>query len=876
MPPKLTSKNIFDVVFDQLPADAFIDTGPASLKEELILEASGMLGSSGKGPGNQRSAQRGGSNVVSSGSDGGGTTSYRRHLLPSAFVAATAAVVRSKARSVPAVPEDSPAAAVEQRKDLQDSDVLDAEELEGSTAAPLSAQAPPPDYAAASASSTVVSSEGVFRRVDDEVADLRADRFAVRRRGGPDAPKRCDGGRNATATEGGLDMQMDAEDEAVREATKYAGCVAEMQAAKEASAEQQLLCSWQPIGGGGPLATLDARLASSKASAGIGPSFSAVGRGTELSVSCDAAAEGVATPKAMGATTESSLATPTAELVAVGVSSAAVSGAASARAEGQIGDRTLLSYTSGGSQTGSAVRTGVSGCQSASTAGDPLLQQPFGFAGAPQKGGTFTAAEQLILMPPGLDRVYTGTCVMYRHPKNFGFISPDLGGPDVFFITDSIALSFTRLALRAFYLRNGLPVPPLVAAAYRVGPAKANSIASGEDGAPTNGTTTSVVNAGTASDANGSVPAPVSSVSPGLTGVAGGISAAGDGQTRVTGTALGEEGVLGSTPVLATRAGDTGDRVLTPPTTGEELAWAEAAASLLTSATAQLLQHQVNQGIGGGLRVGDRLSFVVSRNHAARGGNGRLLRAEFLRGVPAAQLAMAVEQSWFHPLFPGAVGRKTSTPYRASLRPPPPPPSSSTAGGGGAGDEAGMSATAYPLAPFTSATSTLTRYTGCVRTYDAEEQRGYIRCDELSGSGGGNTPDVIFYPHSVLWDLTRCPPLKRQVKECMRLAYSVCGTERNGKYIATLITTPSGAPFCEDNMTFAENVLPFFAAETGGAGWRRGRGEDGNSVGGGRSAMGMDSGAGASAEGIAGDRKRVKAAEDDMLLLYAEDDYPYM
>ncbi|KAG5505623.1 hypothetical protein JIQ42_08389 [Leishmania sp. Namibia] len=853
MPPKLTSKNIFDVVFDELPADASIDNGPASLKEELMLEAAGMRGGSGKGAGDHLSARRGGAHTTISGngSGGGGTTNYRRCLLPSAFVAATAAAVQSKGRLASAAPEDS--ATAERRNDVHGADVLDDDGIEDGASSPLSAAEPPPAYATAPAESTAVSSGSAFRRADEEVDGLSADGLAARCRGSHDAPRRRGGGPDAAEAERGFDLQMDADDDAVKEATKYAGGGSDVQAAEEVGTEQQ------PIGGGSPLNLLGTRLTAGKVGAGAGPSVSVVGGGTELSVRSDPSGEGIAA-RTVATTTKSA-------------SSAAVSGAARSRVDIRIGRRSLPFHTPAESPSGGAVHTGG---QAVRTAGGPPPQQPFGFAGAPPRGGTLTATEQLVLMPPGLDRVYTGACVMYRHPKNFGFISPDVGGPDVFFINDSIALSFTRLALRAFYERSGVPVPPSVAAAYRVGAAKGSSVGPGGDGAPIDGAMTAQMSAAVAAEANSAVPAHLSSLAPAFTRVAATMASAGGAQTGAPGAVLGGGGALGATPFLPTRVEDIGDRVSIPPTTAEELAWAETAASLLTRSTARLLQHQVDQGIGGGVRVGDRMSFVVTRNQAARGGNGRLLRAEFIRGVSAAQLAIPLEQSWFHPLFPGAIGRKAGTAYGASSMPPPPPPSSSSAEGGGTGEDTGASATAQSLAPTTSNASTLTRYTGCVRTYDAEEQRGYIRCDELDGSGGGNTPDVIFYTHSVLWDLTRCPPLKRQVKESMRLAYSVCGTERNGKYIATLITNPDGEPFCEENMTFAENVRPFFMEEAGGVAQRRGRGDDGGGVGGGRAVAGTANGVGSGAEGVSSDRKRVKTAEDEVLLLYTEDDYPFM
>ncbi|KAG5483653.1 hypothetical protein CUR178_08320 [Leishmania enriettii] len=850
MPPKLTSKNIFDVVFDELPADASIDTGPASLKEELMLEAAGMRGGSGKGAGDHLSALRGGAHKTTSGngSGGGGTTNYRRCLLPSAFVAATAVAVQSKVRLASAALEDSETA--ERRKDVHGTDVLDVDDIEDGASSPLSATAPPPAYATAPAEPTTVLSGSAFRRADEEVDGLSADGLAVRCRGSHDAPRRRSGGKDATEAERGFDLQMDADDDAVKEATKYAGGVSDAQLAEEEGTEQK------PIGSGSPLNLLGARLTAGNVGASV------VGGGTEVPVRRDRDPSG-------GGIAARTVATTTAE----SAWSAAVPGAARSRVDSRIGDRSLPSRTPAESPSGGAVHTGG---QAVRTAGGPPPQQPVGFAGAPPRGSTLTATEQLVLMPPGLDRVYTGACVMYRHPKNFGFISPDVGGPDVFFINDSIALSFTRLALRAFYQRSGVPVPSSVAAAYRVGAAKGSSVGPGGDGAPINGAMTAQMNAAVAGEANSAVPPHLSSLAPAFTGVAATVASAGGAQTGAPGAVFGGGGALGAAPFLPTRVEDIGDRVSIPSTTEEELAWAETAASLLTRSTARLLQHQVDQGIGGGVRVGDRVSFVVTRNQAARGGNGRLLRAEFIRGVPAAQLAIPLEQSWFHPLFPGAIGRKAGTAYGASSMPPPPPPSSSSAEGGGTGEDTGASATAQSLAPTTPNASTLTRYTGCVRTYDAEEQRGYIRCDELDGSGGGNTPDVIFYTHSVLWDLTRCPPLKRQVRESMRLAYSVCGTERNGKYIATLITNPDGEPFCEGNMTFAENVPPFFMEEAGGIARRRGRGDDGGGVGGGRALAGTANDVGSDADGVSSDCKRVKTAEDEVLLLYTEDDYPFM
>ncbi|GET86828.1 hypothetical protein, conserved [Leishmania tarentolae] len=869
MPAKLTSKNIFDVVFDDLPADAFIDTGPASLKEELILEAAGML---------ESSAQRGGTKTIQNSSSGGGMTSYRRHLLPSAFVAATAAIVRSIGRSAPTAPKDSAATAVTtpavQSDALQDTDVLDTEVLEDDTSSSAWAQALPPGYASATPHTAEVWSSSVCRSVDDDMDGHCADHFRVMHGDIHIAQKRRDRGRDAAETESDFDMQMDAEDDAVKEATKYAGCLAELQATEDAPTEGDKVVSGKWIGADDGRSNLRGdRPVGKNTFGGTRRAVGAFGKVTESSVRLDATCKGTVAAPATSTTGQSTVVSKTTQMGPAGASSVTVSGAESRRGEGQISNRAPPSYAAEGPHGGSAGHTTTNVGDPGSAAGGQLLQRPLGFISTQQRGGTLTAAEQLALMPPGLDRVYTGVCVMYRHSKNFGFISPDVGGPDVFFINDSIALSFTRLALRAFYLRSGMPVPPSVAVAYRVGDTTKGLAAPGRDAVLTDGGTAALENGSTIANDERRPPDDTLVSTSAFHEVTAGVAAVSDGETTKASAVLGQEGVLGATSVLTTRAGDAVDRVSIPFTTAEELAWAETAASMLTSATARLLQYQVDQGIGGGLRVGDPMSFVVTRNHAARGGNGRLLRAEFIRGVPAAQLAIPVEQSWFYPLFPGAIGYKTSALYGASSKAPLPSPApSSSAEDGGREASSNVEREAHN----DSASSTLTRYTGCVRTYDAEEQRGYIRCDESDSSGGSNTPDVIFYAYSVLWDLTQCPPQKRQVKESMRLAYSVCGTERNGKYIATLITTPDGEPFWEENMTFAENVLPFFMADVGGPSRRRGRGEDSGGVAGGRSVMGTGGGTTASTESVGGDRKHHKAEEDDMLLLYAEDDYPLM
>ncbi|KPI87568.1 hypothetical protein ABL78_3365 [Leptomonas seymouri] len=833
MPPKLTSKNIFDVVFEQLPADAFIDTGPASLREELMLEAAGISGNAG-GSG-ERSNGRGGS------------SQFRRHLLPSSSTAAAGARSlrpsdASDGSTVVTMATTTTAASATGAED----DVLgegDAVHADDDASAPP-AYAPSASHTAAPAG-FAVEGQSLFRRVDDgDGADvLVKGAKASDRRGASAHGAEGQGGSGVaegTDADTHFSMQMDEDDDAVKEATRYAKLLAAMQAEAENSES-----------GTSHVGDADRR---------------------------ERLQDGKNTAATASALEPGALAGPE------GAAGAAVlPGMAGPQGVPAVGAATS---TPDAKQSSSATHALMIKAES-SSAQPPM---PFNSATAVSRSLPLTAAEQLALMPPGLDRVYTGVCVMYRHPKGFGFISPDLGGPDVYFINDGVALLFTRLALRAFYLKLKLPLPSSVAAAYRGASASTPEEPGGGSGTAEGANApalTSSKSAPTAEaneeDAKESHPTDASASEATTTASTAAKTNAPAVEASTT------EGVLGDSSAVASSrrtAEDVSDRVAIPPTTAEELAQAEAAAALLTPATAQLLQHQVDQGFGGGVRVGEKMSFVVTRNHAGRGGSGRLLRAEFIRGVPRAHFAMPVEQSWFAPMFPGVVGRKaghhgadttaggaTADATNASLgggggRAPDDAGASSaqTSNGGSSADKAeSASATPAPAAA-------LVRYTGCVRTYDPEDQRGYLRCDEVDSSGG-SPPDVVFHAHAVLWDVARCPPLKRQIRESMRVAYSVCGTERNGKYIATLITTPEGVPFSETNMTFAENVRPYYMSDNNR---RRGRGDgNGGGLGSGRAMHSAEGGMGGGGDAVGGDRKRAKAADED-LLLFEDDDYPFM
>lgn len=727
MPPgvKLTSRSIFNALFDQLPADALIDTGPSSLKEELLLEAAGML--------------QGSTAVAKTG------------------LASTAAVA---------------------------GDLL-LDDLDGESGMTVSANGLHEARPAPASPSALVG------RVDDEETSARAGD------GGGAAAQPRDGRLTAPRARGApveLQMEVDADDAAVREAMRYATLMARNAAASSSPASSSVA---DPTSG-----NLGSR-----------------GRGADAN-------------SRLGASGGAMAATPT---------------------------RQSFSSVAGGPH--GAGRAGPSSRSDPgfSAKGDDRVASTGGTAGpsadhrTQQHGAIITAAEQLQLMPPGLDRVYTGVCAMYRHAKGFGFIAPDIGGPDIYFMKDGVSFAFTRLALRAFYLTHEMPVPPSVAAAYIApSPIAADKTASAAtaDGAvlPPQEPALATDRAAERSDAS-----------------ATGNRSHPPESDRATSTIAGGH--------RAQRTEST-QQLLLPPTTEEELTTAEKAAALLTTDVAQLLQFQVDQGCCGGMRVGDAMSFVVSKNKAAaRGGGGRLLRAEHIRGLASNHYATPLEQSWFSPLFPTAVGAKNQSHGYGSA-------GNYHPGGSGGGDaqKQQRQQSAVAEGDGVAAVSLLQRYTGSVRTYDAEEQRGHIICDE----GDGSAPDVVFYSYAVLWDMERCPASRRQIKERMRVAYSVSGVERNGKYIASLISTPFGEPFREDNMELAENVVPYMVREGGGPGGarRRGRGDDaeggpGMGGGGGPVALGeLDSSVRSAGVGMGGgEAKRSKAEADEVLLLFEEGDY---
>lgn len=479
-----------------------------------------------------------------------------------------------------------------------------------------------------------------------------------------------------------------------------------------------------------------------------------------------------------------------------------------------------------------------------------------------------TCEDQVRLMPPGLPIMYEGTCATMQLMKGFGFITPDLGGPDIYFIRDSVMLSFTRLVLACFYAKQEKPLPqglleslpaPVVAPAVEEGDAQENvetaPTTENEKGicTPTTDSHPTATNEETV-EANETTSSVLDHLQPILA-----QWRAEDPRDGFRGEALG----------VSTCA--------TPPTTVEELEAAWSVASKLSESNAALLQWQVDVGKPT-VHHHHRLSFTVHRNKVAQRIQ-RMLRAEHVRGVKSAFFATGEEQAWFCDFFPQAVGYKdyvhpaklpsellvemgrpvgvTGDASPSSVAPSlakneeeakAPHPTLNENKTDSAEDESLASSTALP-------TRMLERYSGYVRMYNPETRKGYIACDavetqwlslssassttESSGTGvtrpqyghnalqsNNHPPDVMFFSGSVLF----MPDAKQSIVERLRVHYSVCDRGPQKKFVATLITGVDDVPFSQENYWLAEVDLSQHRAahrqEGGGARWRGGRAMD--------------------------------------------------
>ncbi|RNF09320.1 hypothetical protein TraAM80_02267 [Trypanosoma rangeli] len=358
-----------------------------------------------------------------------------------------------------------------------------------------------------------------------------------------------------------------------------------------------------------------------------------------------------------------------------------------------------------------------------------------------------TAEEQMAIMRPEEGIRHEGRCVLFRHCKGFGFIAPEVGGPDVYFTRDNVEYFFTRRVLEAYYCGN-LPAvlkPKDASRGTGGGDRRANRATASVLGASSDTTTTSASashNTTSQSAAEEAGKAKTEANTKGTTEV-------GDAGDRHN-----AENKPNDTKSTTSKAVDDGD--------ARTQSLVQQAAALLTPEAARLLLLflQVGKPI---VSMSETVTFTTRWNRAGNQASRRL-RADELRGLPANGYALMVEQAWFERLFPRASGRRTEERGRGT-----------TSGGT---DEC------------------LARRCGTIRMYDADELRGVIRSEEDDMSG------VLFYSDAFLWDPSM-DPARCRPSVGLIVRYSVAGRDRYGKEVASLITTTDDSAISEANAEWA-------------------------------------------------------------------------
>lgn len=280
-----------------------------------------------------------------------------------------------------------------------------------------------------------------------------------------------------------------------------------------------------------------------------------------------------------------------------------------------------------------------------------------------------------------------------------------------------------------------------------------------------------------------------------------------------------------------------------PPTSADTVSTAWGIAQRLNDTSVALLQWQLEVG-SPAVYNQQRVSFSVHQNREVRKST-RLLRAEQIRGPASAHYALAEEQAWFCEAFPNAVGHKHylvsdsnhSVPaavYAGSEKAATVSTSTAENISKSGEDGTGETGTSDPIEARPPLPSRmLERYSGYIRTYNADTQRGYIACDvsesqlmsvsieeqkslnnaedssfrqekpELASreptDGSAPLPDVMFYAGSVLTE----PANSKPIAEGLLVKYSICDKTRQNKYVATLITGMDNEPFSDSNYQFA-------------------------------------------------------------------------
>ncbi|CAJ16647.1 hypothetical protein, conserved [Trypanosoma brucei brucei TREU927] len=562
-----------------------------------------------------------------------------------------------------------------------------------------------------------------------------------------------------------------------------------------------------------------------------------------------------------------------------------------------------------------------------------------------------TAEEQIALMCPGDGRRHTGRCVLFRQNKNFGFIAPDIGNPDVYFTRESIEFTFTRRVLEAFF---GMPVS--ANAQHREGGrddgvdsrqshrrqrrhgSETVSNTSGTNNCNNEGSGNEAVLDGFAiaernieSSCTGEVIREEQPALPVAETNAGGEVSLEQPPDSDTVTSRGDKkgnGVKAMTTVGVSEIVQT-EEVKEKPDDGSAgsgdnggtVANAEAndmiqrAAALLTPEAARLLALflQVGQPV---LLVGEPLTFTVRWNTSVNRTNRRL-RADNIGGLPINHHALAIEQSWFSFVFnPGAERGRDGRGNRNQGVPTEGSPSASAGesvpeekkggaeekvsvpgkeggpetgdavqkqGGNGlmeGGDSGGVTVKENEggkkekrrerdkggTGSERPVCSVLRRYRGVIYVYDADEHRGHIR-PEVNGSS-----TVQFSSDAFLW-ASWMEAGRRRPAEGLVVNYSLGGTNKGGKHIATLITATDDTALSDTNLVWETKVANERALNIGrtasGNGSRVENGDGDRRNGG----AGGATGAGGNRDEGAKGRKR---GRDEELPLLEEDDYGIM
>ncbi|KAF8296398.1 hypothetical protein TcBrA4_0067310 [Trypanosoma cruzi] len=428
---------------------------------------------------------------------------------------------------------------------------------------------------------------------------------------------------------------------------------------------------------------------------------------------------------------------------------------------------------------------------------------------------SLTAEEQIAIMRPEEGIRHEGRCVLFRNSKGFGFVAPEVGGPDIYFTRDDVAYFFTRRVLEEYYGGNLLNIMNLRDNSWR---AAGGGGGGGAGGGGMNGGAVSVLGALPSTAA-----APVShkvtpcDVEEGEKFMPDANEKGGD-----------EEGDTDRKQKEENKPNDKNDEnaELIGEVDENANSLVQQAAALLTPENAKLLLLflQVGKPI---LSVPEPVSFTVRWNRMGKH-SSRRLRADNIRGLPGNGYALMVEQAWFERIFPRAFGRSSGEKGCKSTE--------------GEKDDC------------------LLRHRGTICMYDADELRGVIRPDENGMQGVSFTGDAF------LWD-PFMDPARRRPSVGLVVHYSIAGRDRHGKYIATLITATDDTAINEANTEWASG---------GGVEDREGREQGGDGIALGGGGVGGCSGTGGNGGGGHGRDEETagrKRRRDEELLLLEEDDY---